>query len=177
MSHMMRRCPCLQTATKIPEIEKRANILFLDSGPAFFQRSTQVFRHFSSSLCSETFSQATSSEIELSALLVAGSDVGFVYVIISAITSMRFVCIHTVFNALATSSLNWFTCSMLSQYGKGSCRSSERGIPCRNDESTSFKELLPSMDSSIDGMSTASSFKRYKQGGQRCVFSPRADER
>ena len=66
MSHMTRTCPWRQTAKNIPEIANRANIFFRASGPAFFHRSTQVFRHLANSSCSKTFSHATSSELRSS---------------------------------------------------------------------------------------------------------------
>lgn len=66
MSQMTRTCPWRQTAKKIPEMAKRANIFFLASGPAFLHRSTHVFRHLANSSCSVTFSHAISSELRSS---------------------------------------------------------------------------------------------------------------
>ena len=72
MSHMTRTCPWQQTAKNIPAIANRAYIFFWASGPAFFHRSTQPFRHLAKLSCSMIFSHAVSLELRSSCL--SGSE-------------------------------------------------------------------------------------------------------
>ena len=169
MSHMTRTCPWRQTAKKIPAIANRANIFFRASGPAFFHRSTQVFRHLAKSSCSKTFSHATSSELRSSCPLgsewVSGGGstaVGWVEVLWRGGTERCWTgdfwegcsCymvnetqtkISQMEHTFFTSSLNVSTSSGDIQRGEAEERVSVRTEPARNALSISLRELLPSM--------------------------------
>lgn len=61
----------------MPEMANKANIFFLDSGPAVRQRSTQTSVIFCTSSCSAMFTQAISSSLAFRSNVGLGGASGF----------------------------------------------------------------------------------------------------